>query len=382
MSRKIIAKTFKLIVRLANSCIPKYSNRVLIKTVPDFTGNGKAFGDYLVANKKNFEIIWVVDDNTAFYPGVRIVESGTLQALWCYFTSRYIITTHNEMISTKGFNQVYISLWHGMPLKKIGYLSDFEYKGMVDYSSLRIATSEVMRSTIAASFREKANNVYVTGQPRNDFIFENTLSIKDLGVVGEFKKVIFYAPTFRENQGNLKHSDGEQIVGNNFLRTNDFDLNELNDYFIERNVLLLLKLHPFEEKAFEQAELASNIKIITSQTLNKLQIDINHVLAITDILISDYSSIYFDFMLKNKPIIFLVPDKDSYSKSRGGFALEPFDFWTPGEKVVSQMELLDEITQLINGVDLYYDKRAEVHAIVNKYSDNKNCERVFDTFFK
>lgn len=382
MNRKKIIKLCKLFIGLVNSCIPKYNKRVLIKTIPDFSGNGKAFSDYMVANKREFEIIWLVEKITIQPPGVKIVKKGSIQALVAYFTSRYVVTTHNEMVSTKGRNQVYISLWHGMPFKKICYLGEFDHQGMEDYSSIRIATSEVMRSVIAACFREKANNVYITGQPRNDYLFDNKLSLDQIGVVGKFKKIVFYVPTFRENQVDLRYSNGEEIIDNNFLRTNDFDLNKLNAYFVEKQILLLLKLHPFEEKTFNQTHLASNIKIITSQQLNSLGLDINHVLAITDILITDYSSVYLDFMLKNKPMIFLVPDKDEYSKSRGGFALEPFDFWTPGGKVVSQKGLLKEITELINGEDHYHEKRAVVNSIVNKYSDNKSCERVFDLFFK
>lgn len=379
---KIIKKYFKRFIGLVNSCIPKYKKRVVIKSIPDFTGNAKAFSDYMVANQIEFEIIWIVENFTICPPSVRLVKRGSMQALWVYFTSKYVITTHNEMISTKALNQTYISLWHGMPFKKICYLGEYDYQGMEDYSSLRIATSEMMRSVISACFREKANNVYITGQPRNDFIFDSEISLEKLGIVGEFKTVVFYAPTFRENKANLSYSNGERIVGNNFIRTFDFDIQKLNGFFAEKEILLLLKLHPFEEKSFDQTNLASNIKIITSQLLSRLQLDVNHVLAISDILISDYSSVYFDFMIRDRPIIFLVPDKNDYSKYRGGFALEPFDFWTPGEKVTTQDELLKQITQLMNGEDHYSDRRKEINSIVNKFSDNQNCKRVFDTFFK
>ncbi|MEY0247672.1 CDP-glycerol glycerophosphotransferase family protein [Morganella morganii] len=382
MNKKKAIRFIKLFIGLVNSCIPKYSKRVLFKTIPDYTGNGKAFSDYLIANKSEYEVVWITNISTTLCPGVRHVKKGTLLSLWFYFTSKYVITTHNEMISTKGRNQIYISLWHGMPFKKICYLGDFDYQGMEDYSSLRIATSEVMRSVISACFREKANNVYITGQPRNDFIFDNSLSLKQLGIQKEFKKIVFYAPTFRENQTDLIFSNGKKITNNNFLRTDDFNLNVLNEFLLEIDTLLLLKLHPFEERGFNKKDLATNIKVIKSDLLNDLGLDINHVLAITDILVSDYSSVYFDFMLKNKPIVFLVPDKDEYSKSRGGFILEPFDFWTPGEKVTSQVGLLEEITKLIQGDDLYKEKRLEVNSIINKYSDNKNSERVFNHFFK
>ncbi|WP_196247633.1 CDP-glycerol glycerophosphotransferase family protein, partial [Cronobacter malonaticus] len=230
-------------------------------------------------------------------------------------------------------NQRYISLWHGIPFKKICYLGENDYKGMIDYSAIRIATSEVMRSIISASFREKANNVYITGQPRNDFLFK-PIKLADVGLeLCKNKKIIMLAPTFRMNNEDKRYSDGAEITDNNFLRVDDFSLNEIDGYLEKNNAHLILKLHPYEEEYFRGvATLSSNITIISSEELTQKNIDLNQLLSLTDILITDYSSIYLDYLILNKPLVFLVPDVDTYSSSRGGFTLEPFDFWTPGDK--------------------------------------------------
>ncbi|MGI9887682.1 CDP-glycerol glycerophosphotransferase family protein [Vibrio chagasii] len=382
--KKKIVKSIKILFRAVNRIIPKNSKRVVFKSNPDFSGNGKAFSDYLLNVKCKYDVVWIVSGCYAEYiDGITIVKKGTFKALWLYATSKYIVTTHNEMIGTRAGNQVYISLWHGMPMKKICYLGEFDHQGMEDYSSLRIATSEIMRSIISACFREKANNVYVTGQPRNDYLFDEKIRTTSFykDIKSKYEKVVFYTPTFRENQEDARYSDGVKIEGHNFLRTNDFDLDSLNKYFSENNILLLLKLHPFEEKSITNSILGSHIRVITSHQLKEKELDINHILSITDILISDYSSIYFDFLMLNKPIVFLVPDKEQYEKSRGGFVLEPFDSWTPGSKVVTQKALLDEISEIKIGIDKYSDKRNEVNLIINKFDDNKNCERVYNLFF-
>lgn len=376
--KKNLRKFVSVVISTLSTIVPKKNDRVFFKSKPDFSGNCKALSDYILENKIPYEIIWSTKTSIN-YDGIFEVSSGSLKELYYYFTSKYVITTHNEMIGPIAKNQKYISLWHGMPFKKICYLGEYDYKGMIDYSAIRIATSEIMRSIISASFREKANNVYITGQPRNDYLFK-PVTLSHLGIKHcENKKIILFTPTFRMNNEDKKYSDGKNIDDNNFLRVEDFDLEQLDAYLIRTNSYLILKLHPYEEEYFKGvSELSDNITIICSNDLKNRGIDLNQILPLADILITDYSSIYLDYLILNKPIIFLVPDVDSYSSSRGGFTLEPFNFWTPGSKVNSQHALLDAIEEIILEKDCYIEKRQEVNAIINKYNDGNNSQRVIE----
>lgn len=376
--KKTFRKTISKIISFLNYFIPKKENRIFLKSKPDYSGNCKALSDYILEKKLPYQIVWSVkkriDQNK-----ITVVLAGSLKEFIYYFTSKYVITTHNEMIGPIAKNQIYISLWHGMPFKKICYLGENDHQGMIDYSAIRIATSEVMRSIISASFREKANNVYITGQPRNDFLFK-PIKLDDVGIIfNEHKKIVMFAPTFRMNNEDKKYSDGVGISDNNFLRVNDFCIDEI-DHFLEQNKThLILKLHPYEEEYFRGvATLSSNITIISSEELTQKNIDLNQLLATVDILITDYSSIYLDFLILNKPLIFLVPDVDAYSSSRGGFTLEPFEFWTPGDKVSSQNSLLNSIEKIISGYDEYIERRNQINLIINKYTDANNSQRVMN----
>nr|WP_245677296.1 CDP-glycerol glycerophosphotransferase family protein [Candidatus Arsenophonus triatominarum] len=327
----------------------------------------------------DYEIIWLVESNCEA-KNCTIIKSGTLKSFYHYFTSKYIVTTHNEMIGTTSNSQIYVSLWHGMPLKKIGYLG-FDSVGMEDYSANRIATSEIMRSVISACFREKANNVYITGQPRNDFLFENrAIDFTDKISKTNRKKIIF-APTFRENQTSLKYSDGDAIKENNFFRVTDFNIEALDIFLDENNAELFIKLHPFEEKTFISTELTKNITIIKTETLQEINLDINHLLNKMDILITDYSSIYFDYMLLDRPICFLIPDIDEYENLKGGFILEPVTFWMPGAHIFNQNSLQNELKKLLNGQDDYQKQRNTINNLINFYKDENSSERVFQKFF-
>ncbi|MBC1185222.1 hypothetical protein HII27_05770 [Kluyvera sp. SCKS090646] len=386
LSRKKMKENLKSILNFILSTIsyfiPKNKNRVFFKSKPDYAGNGKALSDYIYNKQMSYEIIWSLgncyfDKKDKYY--FKCVRKGTIKELYYYFTSKIVVTTHNEMIGASSKNQVYISLWHGMPFKKIGYLGEFDYIGMKDYSATRIATSEIMRSIISASFREKANEIYVTGQPRNDFLFK-PLKIEELGLnISRQKKILLYAPTFRINDENIKYSDGDCISDDNFLRVKDFSIKELDLFLLKNDYHLILKLHPYEENYFKNIEsLTSNITIIKTNTLLNHNIDVNQLLAIADILITDYSSMFFDYLILNRPIVFLVPDVANYRKSRGGFTLEPFDFWTPGHKVENQTSLLEVLLILQKANDPYKDKRMQVNSLINYYNDDQNSKRVVE----
>lgn len=380
--RKKLLRFVKVFFSGINFLIPKVRTKIIFKSRPDFSGNARALYEYInIKHKDKFTTVWISENSNYVPAGVRVVQSGSFQALKEYVTAKYIVTTHNEMIGIKSINQTYVSLWHGMPLKKICYLGEYDYIGMEDYSSFRIASSEIMRSIISACFREKANNVFITGQPRNDYLFDFNKSNRIFSDLSD-KKILLYMPTFRENQESLRYSDGSGINKNNFFRVNDFSLDEINQYLEKSHSHLIIKLHPYEEKTLLDANLGRNISLITTSRLRENDMDVNHLMARADVLISDYSSAYFDFMILDRPIIFLIPDVHKYSEHRGGFTLEPVEFWMPGAHVYNQYELLRELKDLSSGEDYYKDKRNEINEMINYYKDMNNCERVYNQFFR
>ncbi|EMQ5758749.1 CDP-glycerol glycerophosphotransferase family protein [Proteus mirabilis] len=381
--KKFVIRILKRGCSLMNTLIPKNSKKIVFLSIPDYTGNSKAFYEYIKKNHNNYSTYWLVKP-TFHRKKSNFVNKNNILAIYHYMTSKYIVSTHNEMVGIAGKNQIYISLWHGMPFKKICYLGDIDHIGMEDYSAKRICTSEIMRSIISASFHEKANNVYVTGQPRNDLLYEEYPIRNIINDIPENKKIIYYIPTFRENMNNHKYSDGERIKDNNFLRVIDFDINLIDEFLEKINCILILKLHPYEEEYFKDIQaLSKNIFNLKSSSLSEKNVDINQILSQSECLITDYSSVYFDYLILNKPIIFLTPDIKTYRKKRGGFTLEPFDQWTPGKKVTSQTELLIELSYLfVENRDNYKEKRNSINNIINKYQDNNNSWRVYEKFFK
>ena len=105
--------------------------------------------------------------------------------------------------------------------------------------------------------------------------------------------------------------------------------------------------------------------------------DIYPVLKYSDALITDYSSIYFDYLLLDKPIIYYPIDLEEYQKKCRGF-YRPYEELTAGVKAYNEQELINAIQDVINGVDDYKEERKVLRDKIFKYQDGRNCERVVE----
>lgn len=366
---------FSFLISLINRIIPKNKNKIIFASVPDCTGNALALYEYMKKNKSNFKLIWITDN---IYDNNRnVYKLKSLKGLYHLFTTKHLITTHSNFISIKSKNQILVDLWHGMPLKSIGYfdsksnLKDVKLRSnKVDYT---IATSIQFSAILSASFLINPEKILITGQPRNDQLFNvNINGIKEELNIKEFKKIILFAPTHREYE--QKTGDIFDIFG-----IDDFNMDIFGDLLLENDAVLLIKLHPYEEKFYADKDLSvlpDNIRVIDSEMLLKKNIEFYNLLGIVDTLITDYSSLYFDYLLLNKPIIFIVNDIEIYDAKRS-FVLNPLEFWMPGPMVRNFDELQSNI-KLSMSDKFYYNERLAANELINFYQDDKSTERLYN----
>lgn len=374
-------KLLNIILTLVNNIIPKNNRKIIFLSIPDFSDNSKKFYEF-IKNNKEYECIWIVKEEKVLKylkeTNIKSFKENTLSAILNILTAKYIVSTHNNIIGIKAKSQIYISLWHGMPLKNMYYLENIVDKNLkkIDYL---ISTSKVMRLTMATTFNLDPKKVLITGQPRNDAFFNNN-KINEVNSILEidlnkYSKIIFYIPTFRNGIGR---TDGI-INTNNLINLAEYDENSLNDFLVKNNYLLVAKLHPLEESSIDMKE-QTNIKILDSKNMLDYQIILNEILNLSDILITDYSSVYFDYLILDKPILFTNIDEAEYMKNRG-FVFDNPDFWRPGPKVNNIDDFIKEIEILINDSNYYKRERDEVNSLVNIYKDNKSSERIFNNIF-
>ncbi len=371
---------FTLIIKLINYLIPK-RNQIIFDSSPEFSDNPKALYDYISSKKTEYRLVWAVDEIQEEVD-VPQYKRSTLGRLWQFLRSRYIVTSHgSHPARTK--NQVFVNVWHGMPLKAMGYAENRDVAlpfNFDDENYYLIATSTIMRNALAACFNQDARRIFVTGQPRNDKLLkgcqERILEILKIDPA-RYNKIILFAPTFR----SADYREDGQLISYNF-NLPDFDINDFQEFLKDHGVLCLVKFHRLEEeKATAYFKDAENIKLINTGTLQENLIDIYDIMGCVDILITDYSSVYFDFLLLDRPIIFIVSDLEEYREKRG-FVLEPFEFWTPGPKVKNFKEFLGELEKSIENPEYYQEERNVINDLVNYYKDDKSSERLYKLVFE
>ncbi len=125
--------------------------------------------------------------------------------------------------------------------------------------------------------------------------------------------------------------------------------------------------------------MGDSIKWITNETLVKNNLTIYDLFYEVDTLVTDYSSVYFDFLLTDKKIIFMPLDLDYY-KSNRGFQLEPYEFWTPGKKVFNQEDFQAAI--LNNDTSREKEQRKVIRNIMFSYQDDQSSNRVYHAISK
>lgn len=385
---------FWSLFRAVNCLVPKNSNKLVFSSRPDYADNAYAFYRYMVENHSGWDLVWIVNSTDKkeqlLKANIKAYLKKELSGLYQLMSARYLIETHGQLIDMKCRRQVLIELWHGKSVKATGLFEQRQDKPAVQKQARYpkaidhfIASSGITRSLLAAGFGLNPQKVVVTGQPRNDRLLREAGNLAH--VLGQmdrelnsYSKVILYVPTFRSRQD---YTDGRSFKQNQVLPLEDYEGERFARYLDKHNMLFLVKMHPAEEHTFTASalELPGNIKLLTTAMFGEKLVDLYDCLHDIDLLITDYSSLSFDYLLLDRPLIFVPVDIKEYKETRG-FVLEPYDFWAPGPKVTTLEQLTGEIDQCIDNPAYYCEQRKLVNRLINKYSDADSARRVFGLF--
>ena len=249
-----------------------------------------------------------------------------------------------------------INLWHGVPLKKIALLDPnlkkaariyFKKIFSENYTCI-LTTSHELIPLMARSFAVSEDKIKVWGQPRNDGLFQKNDCREILGQLfpdlPEYTKTVLYAPTFRD-YGPVQ-----------LFPFKDFDQKQLEAFLDEKNMLLFIRTHVAEQGS-AAPYLGKRIRFLGNEQAE----DVTGILNIFDCLITDYSSIYIDYLLTDKPMIFLPYDRQQYLDGRGmNF---DYDDVTPGPKPETFNDFLDALSPK---EDFWKSERTRVNRLFNE----------------
>lgn len=295
--------------------------------------------------------------------GARVVYSYSFRAFIIYLRSRFVLVTHGKddifpFIPSKKY-QIIINMWHGSPLKKIGRLVD-QYKDWnLDFFHYMLASSEKEVPHFAKAFNIDASIIKVFGQPRNDLF--SIESLEKNKFTNQIK--ILYTPTFKDY--------GSETI---LFPFDDFDSSQLNDFLLENNVHLILKSHINSNEISSDSSLATLADRIT--ILDNKDPKLQERLQECDILVTDYSGIFFDYVLLDKPMIF-IPFEFSEYLNNPGFIYD-YDETTPGYKVTSQKDFITAVNKYISNPEKYLIERKNIRNQFHKFQDGKSSERLLN----
>ncbi|PKV63835.1 CDP-glycerol glycerophosphotransferase (TagB/SpsB family) [Polaribacter sp. Hel1_33_96] len=378
-----------LIKTLRPFIVPK-NNFIVYHSFPDFSDNCFTFFCYVLDNHKEYKNIWLISKrdkekyskllaNYTTSSNYLIVEKKSFSGVYYFCKSKYVFFTHglfNEVNLSK--KQININLWHGMPLKNIGHLDN---NSRVPKSDFVIATSALFQNIMSKAFLIKNENVLITGQPRNDLILTNKYSLLDLvqKKSTDFDKTVLWMPTYRKSVIGDVRKDGNLEEMNDFFE--EKYLIKLNEFFLSTKSICFIKLHPMDYLDVNDFKTYTNLVFLNNASFEEKGISLYSVLQNTDLLLTDFSSIYIDYLLLNKPIGFLISDFDQYSNSRGFVFEDPKEFM-PGEIITHKKELIPFLQNLLfANQDNFEEERAKTRDIFHE-PKNKFSERVFNTIFK
>jgi len=293
----------------------------------------------------------------------------------------FITAAHCDVNSFCCARILYIQLFHGTPIKKIyadDYLSHmvvipkwksffinkvfkcFDSVGQNDY--ITIASQNVAPS-FETAFKTTRNMMLVTGLARTDAYAKPLSNRYILDLKNRIKgPLIAYLPTHR-NYG--KHEDGYVDIMQ--------DLDYINEILKDNNIYMLYKPH-FNELGNLNSRISQYNHIIIPDD-DECMSDVYSFTPYCDLLITDYSSIYLDFLLADKPMVFFIYDFEDYTTSERDFYYDYYQV-TPGPKCYNWIEVMNEVLRLLKNDDTSKE-RSMICDFFNEFKDGNSCERIY-----
>lgn len=351
-----LKRILSFFLNLLNHLFKKKNNRILLFSNLGFRDNVLAVYSYLVNNEydKKYEII-IASDKFYSEMNKNVKQVNLFVGMFYYLTSKYIFYCFGT-VPIYPHNQKIINLWHGMPLKKIGKLKD--YNRTFDYFSYVICYSDFFESTMKESFGVNSDRLVISGSPRNDELFSNESLLN----------TVIWMPTYRD--------DSKKVL---FYEDNSFLLN-LDKILLHKNIKLTIKPHPLDTKFHEifKKTTFKNINIVDDDYILTRWGSLYKMLAVTKALITDYSSVYIDYLLLLRPIAFTIEDKEDYLQSRG-VNFSNLDELLPGPKL-NDLESFSLFFDVVNNEinDDYKENRKQVRNKFYKYKDENSTKRILN----
>ena len=354
-----------------------------------FADNAAHLYRWLRNHSDYFRPVWITRCRKVYQDlrdeGCHVYLAWSIQAIWFLLRAKTLCFTHSfrdvalspYMISAGRYSIFYLT--HDIAPKRsrharvgqvLGYetqkRSERERKLVTHYISTSPFISECRAQALAVS----PEKFVVTGLPRNDVLMSapkrRRMPAKSLKLLSGGQKIILYAPTWRSGREPTE-----------IMPFDDLDFSHFSNFLEERDALFLLRCHKNDMAYPKVLERIKNLKSVSCRILDATYMqfdDINEMLLDVDVLVSDYSGIIHDFLLLDRPCVFVPYDFQRFADANGFF----YDYkkYMPGRFACTYRHFISALEDALEGVDHYKEKRKILRELIFSYQDNHSCERV------
>lgn len=304
--------------------------------------------------------------------GVRYQSKYTIGGFWSFaraevvFTSQALYGGHGA-----GRNQRMVMLWHGEVVKPVGLLDN----GRALLADVAPVCSVLAQALRVAEFGLHPRQVPIVGSPRNDRLLSaNRAEIRERLGWSADRPTWLWLPTYRSAVRGERRSDGRDIWQG--LPYPLEDLRELNRRLAVDGLDLVLKPHPLAQQQLPHLD-HGGLRLLSHDDLERLGVSLYELMAAVDGLITDASSVWVDFLLMDKPLVFAFPDLEEYRINRG-LNLEPYEDWVPGPLARTLDQMVTCLRTVTQGMDDYAERRGSALRRFHRFTDAGNTARLLD----
>jgi CDP-glycerol glycerophosphotransferase len=396
-AKKLAALPFYALGAVSSVFVPRLDGHWVFGCGSGIGEGSLALYRYASGMDVGLRLIWLARDErdvaAAAALGIPAVLKMSRQGFWLTLRARVAVVTHG-FGDVNRFGQrgaVIVQLWHGIPLKLIqldsaattrisipvvsaqvrGLLRRFYRRG---YRAIALmpAASEVAAARLRTAFALPTDRVVVTGDPRDDVLSQSEPAERSrtaravlaaaLDADPGDSRLLLYAPTWRDGEADPAVPTADEW-------------SRIDAWLRISEAMLIVRPHPNGVGDYAAGIAGSQrIHLLSSAR----QSDLTPILDAVDLLITDYSSVAFDYSLTGGPILFIAPDEENYTASRGLY--EPYREFSGGREVRSWTGILDQLERFDTDPEWAAAVRAHSSALESRhfaFRDGRNTERVY-----
>lgn len=348
-----------------------------------YSDSPKYIYEYMLKNKKNYKFIWVMNKPVKIPGNPETVKRFSLKYYYYLARAKYVVSNvrmPNSYIKRDG--QSYLQTWHGTPLKRLaGDMADVHMPGTnsarykrnfnreTDKWDYLIAPNQYSSDIFRRAFWFN-NTMLQTGYPRNDILTnrndEETIKrLKRRIYLPTNKKIILYAPTWR---------DDEYYKVGKYRFDLNLDLHRMKEQFGDEYIILL-RMHYVVASNIDLTDLEGFAYDVSKYS------DVSELYLMSDILITDYSSVFFDYANLKRPILFYTYDIEKYQGQLRGFYID-METELPGPLLMNNDQVLDAIEHIDEVSEKYKERYEKFHERFCSWDDGRSSEKVVDAVFE